>query len=620
MAGLGKTARMQVRQIALSRDDERWKWVLLVLCGLAFIALIGKAVDVFGLGERPWFGYWDSTNANDAQPYTVAVTKPRPDGALARAGVRDGDRIDLRRTDLATRTWLIWQPPTTSSIALPIQRNGRAISATVAASTVWEDAPLWKIPPFAFAFLAQIAFLSCALLILTRRSQSREGRVLALVMILTTGVGLSPANFVIPNATIELILSVLARAYWLAASCLMIYLSSLFGTRYAWRVPLELLAYALCFARLAEQVVLSVGLGTLAFDPLPFARGPLLIVLADGASLTVALVAVAAVTSTERQQRSRAAWLLLPLPIVLEATIFVGASARLVQSWFSFVLLNSFSSLLLLLGALLVTYALLKRRVLDVGFVVNRSIVVAIVSLIVVGAFVLLEWALGLTLAGVTGTTGLIANAGLALALGVSLRFIHKRVDDFVDTTLFRKRYDDDRALRDFSKEAAFITQREALLDQALAKLRTHTNARAAAIFVGENGGYHAVRTFGEAAQTFDENDPAALAMKAWHKPLDLHRYATALRGDLALPMVSRGQLLGVLVCGERDSGEAYTPNEIEALASFAHGVGTAYDGLRGALGRNDNDELLSAMRELRESNVALRESIEKRLVGTQPN
>jgi hypothetical protein len=44
--------------------------------------------------------------------------------------------------------------------------------------------------------------------------------------------------------------------------------------------------------------------------------------------------------------------------------------------------------------------------------------------------------------------------------------------------------------------------------------------------------------------------------------------------------MVSRGRLLGVLLLGERVGGEAYAPDEVEALSQFAHGVGSAIDAL----------------------------------------
>jgi len=42
------------------------------------------------------------------------------------------------------------------------------------------------------------------------------------------------------------------------------------------------------------------------------------------------------------------------------------------------------------------------------------------------------------------------------------------------------------------------------------------------------------------------------------------------MRGALAPPMLARGRLLGAIVLGERIGGEAYAPDEIEALLQFA--------------------------------------------------
>ena len=44
--------------------------------------------------------------------------------------------------------------------------------------------------------------------------------------------------------------------------------------------------------------------------------------------------------------------------------------------------------------------------------------------------------------------------------------------------------------------------------------------------------------------------------------------------------MISRGDLVGVLICGAKRDGEAYAPDESEALQALAHGVGTALDTL----------------------------------------
>jgi hypothetical protein len=44
--------------------------------------------------------------------------------------------------------------------------------------------------------------------------------------------------------------------------------------------------------------------------------------------------------------------------------------------------------------------------------------------------------------------------------------------------------------------------------------------------------------------------------------------------------MLGRGKLLGVLLLGERAGGEAYAPDEVEALSQLAHGVGSAMDAM----------------------------------------
>jgi hypothetical protein len=52
------------------------------------------------------------------------------------------------------------------------------------------------------------------------------------------------------------------------------------------------------------------------------------------------------------------------------------------------------------------------------------------------------------------------------------------------------------------------------------------------------------------------------------------------MRGEFAFPMISRGDLVGALICGPKRDGETYAPDESEALLALAHGVGTALDTL----------------------------------------
>ena len=566
-----------------ARDTERtWRTALVILCVIGFAVATAVEIDGLGAGSRPWFGYWDANAAMAARPYTVAVAQPRPGGASANAGLRDGDLIDLREQPLSTRIAVSNQPMATRPTVLKIHRNGTPMTISVTGSTVWEGAPAWKLPTLVSRPLAGFWFAGCALLIALRRRADRDARILALALVCLTFSIVDPTSFVVPNGSLQLALFVFSRACATAVALLLVLLSSHFGARVRLRGILEKTAYAVILIGFATDLATAIGLATLWIDPVPFLfrisafRGDV-----DVAAWALVLgCALAAVSSTPAERRPRTAWLLVPLPAALLTATAVSTLLVVIKSWFANIAVVFAQAAIVLLSALIVTYALLKRRVLDVEFVLSRTLVVATVSLIVVSAFVLLEWLLGHVLEGVSHATGLVANAGLALLLGLSLNAMHKRVDALVDAVLFRKRHEDERALLDFSKEAAYVTEPDALLHQAIATIRRHTDARSAALLLDGNGVYSAVRSFGDGSVAINENDAAILALKMWHKPVDPHHYETELRGALAVPMIARGRLIGVLQLGERAGGEAYAPDEVEAISQFAHGIGSALDSL----------------------------------------
>lgn len=567
------------------RRTARWKWGLLALCGLMLVMTAAQIFDLFGFGARPWFGWWDS-NVSRVQPYVLAIMQPRPGGASARAGLRDGDLIDLREQTPQSRQAIAYQLNAEYPTRLVVHRGTSVREVTVLGSTSLEGAPLWKLPPVVARFLSALFLTLCATVIALRRSEERVPRTLALVFLFTGGTMFDPTLFVVPNVPVAVALFVFSRLCAVAASVLLVKLSAGFGARAAWRTALERGAYGVIAVGFAMDVASAIGLTTLRIDPLPFTFriGVLRSAVAVAGYLAVVLAAGVAVSRTAVGERARAAWLLLPLPIALLTSTIVSTLATVIYSWFANVAVSGLDNTMRLVGALIVTYALLKRRVLDVEFVLGRTVVVATVSLIVVAAFILLEWMLGTVLTDASHAEGLVANAALALGLGLSLRFIHKRVDAAVDSILFRKRHEDERALLEFSKEAAYVTDPEALLDLTIENVRRHTDARSASLLLARENAYDAVRSFGEHVSSIvGENDAAILSLKTWHRPIDPHHCASALNGALALPMLARGRLIGVLLLGERAGGEAYAPDEVESLSQLAYGVGSALDALAAA-------------------------------------
>jgi hypothetical protein len=555
--------------------------ILLALCVLAFAWAVSFWVDNVGAGGRPWYGWWDSVRTASGEPYTLVFRTPRDGGATARAGIRDGDRADARAQGFAARVVLFIQP-TSSSATLLVRRGAHVARANLVGSSIWESATTWKLWDILPELISSIWFAGCALLIVLRRSDTVDARILALVLLCLVPGFLAENSIVVPDATSTLVLCTISQSFGLCALGLLTFLSSRHGKRSTFRSGLTIASYLTIVTAALWWAAGLIGIVTLWIDPVIFWWSSIGSILVNCiAAFTTVAASLVAVYSVPTADRPRSAWLLVPLSLSLLLSEVASSFAPAAGSWFGYVVLATLWSTLLLLGALLVTYALLKRRVLDLEFILSRTLVFATVSAIVVGAFVLLEWFLGTVLAGASHATGLIANGAVALILGLSMRFIHKRTDALVDTLFFRRRRNDEQALREYAVESGFVTDPQVLSDQVMEKLKHHTDARDAALLILEGQEYVPARTFGENhLPSIAENDGLILALKAWHKPLDPHHYATAARGALAFPLFSRGLLFGVLVLGERAHGEAYAPDEIEALAQFARGVGSAFSTL----------------------------------------
>ncbi|HTU71546.1 MAG TPA: GAF domain-containing protein [Candidatus Baltobacteraceae bacterium] len=603
--------------------NTRWKWFLLVLCGLSLVVVAAYTADEFGVGGRPWYGWWDSNVAMTARPYVVSITGTVPGGATFRAGLRNGDLVDLREQPLNVRVALVSQLMATRPTRVIAHRDAQRIVADVTGSTMFEGDVVPKVLARLTPIVSMLWFIGCALAITLRRWSVREGRILVIVLLWPVAFQLQGGNMVVPSAALAACIDVFAVAVEVVALLLLMQLASGFGVRYPWRAPLEWAARFLVVLEGARNLIGLLGVSTLWFDPLPYLAPE---VLAHGAYATawtavlgiaciaVAVVAGAAVIASPTTERPRVAWLTLPLSCAIAVVGIARSLLALAPSWLLFTGLVGFYNLVWLLAALVTTYALLKRRVLDFEFVLSRTIVVGTLSLIVVAAFALLEWLLSSVLVGVGHLTGLIANAALALVLGVSLNYLHKSIDGIIEGLLFRKRRDDERALREFAKEATFVTDVGALLDQTILRIKHHTDATSASVLLDDEGSFTPVRSFGESVpEGVSENDGAILALKSRHEPLDPHHCETALTGALAVPMLAHGRLLGLLLLGERYRGEAYTPDEVEALAQLAQGVGSALDVLfvhEHMRGATLSDEISA----LREAIVGLPDAIALRL------
>ncbi|MEO9170447.1 MAG: GAF domain-containing protein, partial [Candidatus Baltobacteraceae bacterium] len=282
----------------------------------------------------------------------------------------------------------------------------------------------------------------------------------------------------------------------------------------------------------------------------------------------------------------------------LQTFLFINFTS---PSYSIYVVVAYIYSILTFIAPLALTYAAVNGRLIDNGFVLNRTVVFAIVSAIVIGGFVIAEWATSEWFVSASHTGSVFVGMIVALALGISMRYIHKYVDRFVDTFFFRKRHSDEAALRNFAHEAAYVTDWSVLLERAADTVRRHTDTDGVTILLRSDSGTYTEYSDGLAAVS--ENDASIVALRAWGKPLHLHDVANSqLAGAVAFPMTARGVLVGVLMCGPKTSGESFAPDDVDALMALARGVAITLDSL--------NRESGSSIASLREAVIVLQARI----------
>jgi signal transduction histidine kinase len=116
--------------------------------------------------------------------------------------------------------------------------------------------------------------------------------------------------------------------------------------------------------------------------------------------------------------------------------------------------------------------AIIRHRLMDVRIVVNRGLVYSILTAFTVGVYLLVvEAARGLFARTAPGGQGLTTVVGVFLA-AAAFQPAHKKIQDLVDRTFFRQRYDYRRVVLDFSDRAGRALDRDQLLARSAGTVR----------------------------------------------------------------------------------------------------------------------------------------------------
>lgn len=554
-----------------------WRVLLLALCAFG-VAL--TVVDLYtdATQTSSLLGY---SLSSGEKPYLLRIGSVQPDSTALRAGLRQGDILDLRPMKPQDRYRLWNSRYAGESIAVYVIRPS-GLSEVILQSASITNQLTWDVW---LGYIGGVWMLGFAAILAYRRPDNQDARTLALLLI---GFGfyqiLDRNDWITPWAAVDALAQVGAYLCIVSFALLATYSHSFARPASTLRRTLLWCAYVVAWG------IACLGLVLVIIEWLPInlvQLGTTWIFFAFGALPYLFPLLCATVTAFETREveRTKYLWAFVPLAVLYIVSIANGAAYALSPPVGD--VLNPISNIAEILAPLGLTYSLLNRRLLDIGFVLNRAAVFSGVSIVLVGTFVLVEWLLSDWMQTNSHTTNIAISGALALALGLSIHFVHAKVEHFVDNFMFRKRREDVEAIRKMAREAPYITDRTTLLTRSEDVIAQHADAESVAILLDDSHGHYGL---------IDENDPALVALRAEHVAVDLHAVKTALQGEWAYPLVARGVLIGALVVGPKCSLEAYAPDESSAIMQLAQSVGTAIDVLTLKAGENGVAEALQAM------------------------
>jgi len=526
---------------------------------------------------------WAEFQPDPQLPFTVrwmdaqhARIEPIP--GLTPASLRAGDRLELAAQPRATRIALVTSEqtnlPSSASYPLVIERGAAQVTVTVhavngntGALVSWAD---W-VGLYTIILVAGIALLALW------RGHDRAAWGMALWAMAQIPLANASAEAFAPYgnglALLGLIgyygFNLLARIGFYAMA------ESIAGSalnprrRALWRGLFALVLSATTITQLGGPIA-GVAAGWAGL------MQPWLALLLLAAYLVPIALLIASYRHADARQRQRLRWLLWGSVVFVAGLAFGDLPLPL-----RLVVIAVLNNGLITLGAAMMLYAVLRHRVVDVTVVLNRALVYAATTSLVLGLFALLESLIEHTALG--HGASLLLELAVPLALGAGLSTVHRRIEAMVERFIFRHQYRMEAALRLFAEDCAFITQPQKLFELGVEQIARHTGAPLVALYERGAESYACRRQRGERAlpETVAADDLAFVALRARNAALDLHDSQSALGASgHAFPLMLRGNLLGALVVGER-TGEHYAADERALLFHVAHEMGMALFALR---------------------------------------
>ena len=230
-------------------------------------------------------------------------------------------------------------------------------------------------------------------------------------------------------------------------------------------------------------------------------------------------------------------------------------------------------------------YAIVRRHVIDIRFVISKALVYGVLMTAIFGVIAAADWAATRFLAELR--VALAVDALIAIGLGIMMHRLTPILEGWVDSVIYRKKHSAEIYLRRLARTLP-RAEREETIDRALvvdpydeldltmaALFRRHGNAFTIALSAGLEG----------AALALDRDDDIVRFLVTERSCVHINglndRIAATFAGlgspTIAIPIFNGDELFGFVLYGVHRDGTRLDPEEAALLETLAESAGQAY-------------------------------------------
>ncbi len=287
--------------------------------------------------------------------------------------------------------------------------------------------------------------------------------------------------------------------------------------------------------------------------------------------------------------------------------IGIGGTMNVILPYFGNYTLQQFGPLTTILFVGVTTYAIVRHRLLNIRLLVARSVVYSILVLLIGLAYSFVILFIGRTFFNITVSFNQeVIYLLLVLFIAITFQPLKESVKQITDKFLYKGEYKPNILLSSLNNTMIQTIELEELIEKTLVEIVRGVHLSKGAVVIFKGDAVYKKKTVGLTNEAF--NNEANFIALSKHKRIlvhqeeddsEIHELLEKMNVSVVIPLITGDKLHGVLLLGEKLSGQIFTEEDIQFLGIFGPVFAVAIENSK-------------AYEEIKDFNRTLQEQVDK--------